>query len=116
MGLREKWLRRYRDDWCRDCRREMEQTCERLYAMPRVSVGHYVEHTDPEFYEENLCPVDAKSDIPPGMYACGAIQYRCPGCGKRTTVLSPFLPVREAAKRERSMVFRGGELDDFLWK
>ena len=59
--------------------------------------------------------VDKKSDIPPGMYACGAIQYRCPECGKRVTVLDPFLPVRDEEKHEGTVVFRGGELDDFLW-
>lgn len=115
MGLWENIVRRNQPNWCRKCKRELEVSGRRLFALPRVSVGRYMEHTDPEFYEENLYLVDRKEDIPPGMYACRAVQYRCPGCGKRVTVLNPFLPVREREKREGSVVFRGGELDDFLW-
>ncbi len=115
MGLIGKWLRKYQDDWCRDCKREMEEARKQLFALPNVSVGHYTEHREPEFYEKNLYMVDKKADIPPGMYACGAIQYRCPECGKRVTVLDPFLPVRDEEKHEGSIVFRDGELDDFLW-
>ncbi len=80
-----------------------------------VSVGHYTEEKDPEFYKKSLYIVDKKADIPPGMYACGAIQYHCPECGKRVTVLDPFLPVRDEEKHEGTIVFRNGELDDFLW-
>lgn len=94
----------------------MEKGDSRLFALPRVSVGRYAERTDPEFYRENLYPVEEKGDIPPGMYACRAIQYRCAQCGGRTTRLDPFLPVRDREKREGSIVFWDGELDDFLWR
>ena len=50
------------------------------------------------------------------MYACGAIQYRCPECTRRVTVLDPFLPVRDEEKHEGNIVFQAGELDDFLWR
>lgn len=115
MGLIENWLRRRRNDWCRGCRQEMERAREQLFALPSVSVGHYEEHKEAEFYRENLYLVDTKADIPPGMYACGAIQYRCPKCGKTVTVLDPFLPVRAEEKHEGTIAFRNGELDDFLW-
>lgn len=46
---------------------------------------------------------------------CGAIQYRCPECGKRVTVMDPFLPVRGEEKHEGNVVFQNGELDEFLW-
>lgn len=115
MGLLDKWLRKYQDDWCRGCRREMEIAHKQLFALPNMNVGHYTEHTDPEYYEESLYIVDQKADIPAGMYACCVIQYRCPECGKRVTVLDPFLPVRDEEKHEGTIVFRNGELDDFFW-
>ena len=115
MGLLDGILRRRQPDWCRECRLEMEESGEQLFALPCMSVGHYVEHTDPEFYQENLYAVAQRADIPPGMYACAASQYRCSGCGKRVTVLNPFLPVRDQEKREGSIVFRNGELDD-VWR
>lgn len=115
MGLFDNFMNRHQPDWCRGCKRRMEEAHRQLFALPRVNVGHYVEHTDPEFYQKNLYIVDRKADIPAGMYACGAILYRCPGCGKRVTVLDPFLPVRDQEKHEGIVVFRNGELDDFLW-
>ena len=66
-------------------------------------------------YRKNLCKVEKKADIPAGMYACGAIQYRCPECGKRITLLDPFLPVRGEEKHEGNILFEKGELDEFLW-
>lgn len=115
MGLLSNFVRRHQPDWCRECKREMEKAGKQLFALPNVSVGHYAEQTDPEFYRESLYAVDQKADIPAGMYACSAIQYRCPECGKRVTVLDPFLPVREEEKHEGTVIFRDGELDDFLW-
>ena len=115
MGLIDRWLRQYQDDWCRSCKCAMEKHRKQLYALPNVSVGHYVERKEPDYYKKNLHPVNRKADIPSGMYACGAIQYRCPQCGKRLTVLDPFLPVRDEEKHEGTIVFRNGELDDFLW-
>ena len=116
MGLIDGWRKRRQANWCRGCKREMEEARRQLFAVPSMSVGHYVEHTDPEFYEENLYIVDRKADIPPGMYACEAVSYRCPACGGRVTVLDPFLPVRDQEKHEGKVVFRDGELDGFLWQ
>lgn len=115
MGLLNSFLRRNQPNWCRACKLEMEENDKQLFALPCMSVGHYVEHTDPEFYRENLYQVDQKADIPAGMYACGAIEFRCSKCGKRVTVLDLFLPVRDQEKHEGSVVFRNGELDDILW-
>ena len=115
MGLFDKMLARFQDNWCRDCKREMEQTRKQLFALPAMTVGHYVEHKDAGYYKRELRIVDKKADIPAGMYACGAIQYRCPECGKRLTVLDPFLPVRNEEKHEGNVVFQNGELDEFLW-
>lgn len=115
MGLFEKLFAKYQDDWCRECNCEMEKLRKQLYALPCMIVGHYVEHKDPEFYIKNLHKVEKKADIPPGMYACGAIQYRCPSCGKRVTLLDPFLPVRGEEKHEGNVLFHNGELDQFLW-
>ena len=115
MGLFDKLLAKFQDDWCKECRRPMEKVRKQLFALPDVSVGHYVRHEDADFYKKNLRLVEKKADIPPGMYACGAIQYRCPECTRRVTVLDPFLPVRNEEKHEGTVVFRDGELDDLLW-
>ena len=115
MGLFDKLFAKFQDDWCKDCKCTMEKTREQLFALPDQSVSHYTEHKDPGYYKKSLRMVDQKTDIPPGMYACEAIQYRCPECGKRVTVLDPFLPVRGEEKHEGNIVFEHGELDDFLW-
>lgn len=116
MGLLDKLLRKQQDDWCKDCKCAMEKTHKQLYALPGQYVGHYVERTDAAYYRRSLQMVEKKADIPPGMYACGAIRYRCPQCGKRVTVLDVFLPVRDEEKHEGNVVFYNGELDDFLWR
>ena len=88
----------------------MEMTRKQLYAMPTQWVGHYVPHTDAEFYKRNLTLVKKKADIPVGMYACGLIAYRCPQCGHRTVKASIFLPVRGEEKMEPTLYFDQGEL------
>lgn len=115
MGLFDKLLARFQDNWCRDCKCEMEKVRMQLFALPNMTVGHYVEHKGPAYYKRELRTVDKKADIPPGMYACGATQYRCPECGRRVTVMDPFLPVRDEEKHEGNVVFQNGELDEFLW-
>ena len=115
MGLFDKLLRKYQDDWCRDCKCAMEKNRKQLFALPDMTVGHYVRHEDAGYYRKHLRMVDKKADIPAGMYACGAIQYRCPECGKRLTKLDPFLPVRDEEKHETPILFEQGELDEFLW-
>ena len=116
MGIFKKMRAAFHDDWCSQCQTPMVEKARRLFAMPNMTVGHYVEHKDAAYYRKNLRVVGKKADIPPGMYACGAIQYRCPECAKRVTVLDPFLPVRDEEKHEGNVVFRDGELDDFLWQ
>ncbi len=109
--LREK----FHDDWCSECTAEMEVIRRQLYAMPGQRVGHYAAHTDPEYYSKNLVPVEKKTQIPTGVYACGAIAYRCPACGHRAVKLEIFLPVRDVEKYEQGLYFEHGELDSFLW-
>lgn len=115
MGLFANLGKRHRPDWCKVCKHETEKVSRLLFAVPCMSVGHYVEHTDPEFYQKNLCLVEGKADIPAGMYACAATQYRCQSCGRRVTVLDPFLPVRDQEKHEGNIVFWNGELDDVVY-
>lgn len=112
----DRLLRRLEADWCRPCKCSMEKLRRRLFALPELSVGCYRAHKEPDYYRENLHPVDRRSDIPAGMYACTATQYRCPQCGRRITVLDPFLPVRNEEKHEKPVVFEAGELDEFLWR
>lgn len=116
MGLVENIRRRKDPDWCRQCKRERKQEERRLFAMPKLNVGNYAEYIGPDFYRDALYPVVSRSDIPAGMYACWTVLYRCPVCGSTTTVLEPFLPVRDQQKREKEIVFRDGELDDVLWR
>lgn len=115
MGLIDKLLRKFQDDWCRGCKCAMEQCGKRLFTLPDMVVGHYVRHEDADYYKRNLRAVNQKTDIPSGMYACGAARYRCPECGKKVTALDPFLPVRNEEKHEGTVLFEQGELDDFLW-
>ena len=92
MGLIDKWLRKYQDDWCRECRCEMEKARKQLFALPGMSVGHYEEHKEAAYYREELHLVDKKADIPAGMYACGAIQYRCPSAASGSPCWTPSCP------------------------
>lgn len=92
----------------------MEIERKQLYAMPDQLVGHYVSHSDPNYYKTHLTPVSRKSDIPTGMYACGLILYRCPNCGHTAVKLSVFLPVREEEKVEECLYFDKREMDDFV--
>lgn len=52
MGLIDRWLRQYQDDWCRSCKCAMEKHRKQLYALPNVSVGHYVERKEPDYYKK----------------------------------------------------------------
>ena len=54
MGLIDKWLRKYQDDWCRECKCAMEKLRKQLFALPNMTVGHYVEHKDAAYYRKNL--------------------------------------------------------------
>lgn len=92
----------------------MEVERKRLYAMPDQLVGHYVSHSEPDYYKTHLTPVERKSDIPTGMYACGLILYRCPYCGYTAVKVCAFLPVRGEEKVEECLYFDKGELDSFV--
>lgn len=87
---------------------------KQLYAMPDQLVGHYVSHSEPEYYKTHLVPVARKRDIPTGMYACGLTLYRCPNCGHTAVKVSVFLPVREEEKIEDGFYFQQRELDGFV--
>lgn len=116
VGLIGNWLRKYQDDWCKDCKCTMEKAHKQLFALPDMSVGHYKEHKDADYYRKSLYAVNKKADIPAGMYACGVIQYRCRSCGKWVTVMDPFLPVRDEEKHEGNVLFKNGELDDLFFE
>lgn len=105
---------KFHDDWCGRCAKVMEIERKQLYAMPDQFVGHYVSHSDPNYYKTHLTPVGRKSDIPTGMYACGLILYRCPDCGFTAVKLCAFLPVRGEEKVEECLYFDKRELDDFV--
>lgn len=91
----------------------MDEVNRSLYMLP-MYVGNYVSHKDANYYKKNLRKVDRKKDIPPGVYACGIISYKCPKCSHRMVKLSIFLPVRDQEKYEDFIYFENGELDDFL--
>ena len=115
MGFIRKLREKFHDDWCSECTSEMEVIRRQLYALPTMTVGHYVRHEEPEYYKKHLVPVEKKAEIPTGMYACGITAYRCPQCGHRAVKLSVFLPVRAEEKAEQGLYFEHGEMDDFLW-
>ena len=115
MGFLRKFCSIFHDDWCKECQSEMEERSKKLYMLP-MTVGHYVSHKDPEYYKENLIPVNRKSDIPTGNYACGITVYRCPECLHQLVKLSIFLPVRDQEKYEEFLYFENGEMDSFVAK
>ena len=100
----------FHDDWCKECKSEMEVKNKRLYALPMM-VGHYVSHSEPEYYIKNVTPVNKKAEIPTGQYACGLIAYKCPECLHEAVKLSVFLPVRDVEKYEDAFLFENGEVD-----
>lgn len=114
MELFRRFREKFHDDWCSRCTKPMEIERKQLYAIPDQLVGHYVSHTDVEYYKTHLKPVRRKADIPTGMYACGLILYRCPWCGHSAVKLSTFLPVRGEEKVEEAFYFEDCSLDSFL--
>lgn len=112
-----KFLRKARsifhDDWCSKCYEPMDVYKKELYMLPMM-VGHYVSHTNPNYYKKNLIKVNSKKEIPVGTYACGIYVYKCPACSHKATKLSIFLPVRDVEKSEDAFLFENGEMDDFI--
>lgn len=92
----------------------MEEASRKLFAIPSMTVGHYVDHKNADFYLKKLVPISQKTDIPVGMYACRIIESRCLRCGKRVVKVCPFLPVRDAEKNEFAHVYENGELDSLF--
>ena len=82
---------------------------------PRHDGGHYESHTEVRYFKRALWPVEEREDIPAGTYACRALEYRCPRCGRRRVKLSVFLPVRDKNKMEETILFDDGEQMEFLW-
>lgn len=113
MGLFSKGSK---GEKCKICKEVIEKREERLYAMPRVYVGHYTEHTHGAWYRENLVPIDSTSQLPAGVYAARVEFWRCPRCGKEKAVVRPFLPVRDSEMREFPVTLEYLELDAFLGK
>lgn len=99
----------------------MEIDCKKLFAMPNLTVGHYISQSKnftelgTEYLKKKLVPVDSKADIPTGMYACGIIAYKCAQCGHRAVKASIFLPVRDQELVEENLYFENGEIDGFIW-
>lgn len=113
MSIIKKLKSSFHDDWCKNCYEEMEMQNKKLFMLP-ILVGHYVSHTNPDYYKKNLTPVNKKEDIPTGFYACGITNYWCPKCSYKITKLSIFLPVRGIEKYEDTLIFKNGELDELL--
>ncbi len=113
MGLFQKAKAWLRDDYCTGCTTEMQLLKKQLFYLP-MTVGHYVEHDDPNYYQTNCVKVAKKSDIPTGFYACGAYLYQCPKCQKKVVKLTIFLPVRDQEQVDGVELFEHGELVDFL--
>lgn len=114
MGVFRKMRAAFHDDWCSMCQTQMVEKGRKLFALPNMTVGHYVSHKEPEYYYKNLRAVSRKADIPSGMYACGLISYQCPQCGHHAVKASIFLPVRDQEKTEENILFEKGELDNLL--
>ncbi|MDE5995015.1 MAG: hypothetical protein K2G60_05835 [Oscillospiraceae bacterium] len=114
MAFFDKLKSRLNGDWCKFCSVQMEESRRKLFAIPSMTVGHYVDHENADYYLKKLVPVSKKADIPTGMYACGIIEYRCPKCGKTVVKVCPFLPVRDAEKNEFVHIYENGELDSLF--
>ena len=115
MGLIRKIKAKIFDKYCTQCQHEMNVTAPSLYALPELSVGHYVSHEDAAYYKKHMVAIQQKSQIPAGMYACNMYVYQCPQCGHRAVKLIVFLPVREEEKIEQGIYFDKGEMDDFAF-
>lgn len=115
MGLLSKIKGKLLYNWCDICSIEMTQLgTKQLYALPEILVGHYVDHTEPEWYKKHMHPVTSRSQIPAGMYACSLYSLQCPSCYKKITVLTTFLPVRDINKTEEVHIYKNKEFDDIL--
>lgn len=115
MGFFQKIKAWALDDWCTGCTEQMKLVKKQLFVLP-MTVGHYVDHDDPNYYETNLQKVAKKADIPAGFYACGMYLYQCPKCQKKVVKIINFLPVRGEEQVDGAHLFESGELVDFIEK
>ena len=101
MGLFKRMRAIFHDDWCSQCQHQMDVLKKQLYALPTMRVGHYTAHEEPEYYKENLIPVEKKAQIPTGMYACGIHVYQCPQCGHRAVKLTVLSNLKTGSMKSR---------------
>ncbi len=113
MGIFKKAKAWFLDDWCTECTTEMQTRKKQLFLLP-MTVGHFVDHDDYQYYLDNLTKVNKKADIPTGVYACGAHLYQCPKCQKKVVKLTLFLPVRDQEQLDGVHVFTDQAMIDFL--
>lgn len=115
MGFLQKFKAVFHDDWCQSCTTPMHLQKKQLFSLP-MTVGHYVQHDNPNYYVENMLPVSKKAEIPTGFYACGAYLYHCPQCGKNIVKLTIFLPVRDQEQVEEAFLYEDPNLIKLLEK
>lgn len=113
MSILKKIKGLFHEDWCPICNTEMSLYDKQLFML-NETVSHYISTRDVKYFEKNLIKVNKKSEIPPGIYACGIKTYWCSDCGKKIVLVQVFLPVRDYEKQEDSFYFENGELDEFL--
>lgn len=102
------------DDWCQKCTNPMELKRKQLYMLPTMTVGHFEDIEDPNYYVQNLVKISKKAEIPAGFYACGTYLYHCPHCNKDIAKLTVFLPVRDQEQVDGAHLFEDATFIDFL--
>lgn len=108
--LREK----FHDDWCSQCTAQMDVSKKQMFALPTMTVGHFVSHREAE-YPPEPGPGGEEGGHTHGDVRLGLIGYRCPKCGHRAVKAQIFLPVRDMEKTEERVLFEHGEVDALLW-
>ncbi len=116
MGIFQKLKAALKDDWCSGCTVQMDEVGKQLYALPSMTVGHFQDIEDPNYYVQNLVKIQKKAEIPAGVYACGTYLYHCPQCGKTVAKLVVFLPVRDQEQVDGAHLFENKALIGFLQK
>lgn len=116
MGFLNKLKAALKDDWCSGCAEQMNLLKKQLFILPTMTVGHYVEHDDPNYFVQNMFKVAKKAEIPAGVYACGAYLYQCPKCQKKVVKLVVFLPVRDQEQVDGAHLFEDPKLIELIEK
>ena len=110
MGLLNKLLKKHRFDYCKPCKKIMEEDKKQLFFIP-VFQGNKLPENDVNYFLKNLIPVNNKSEIPLGYYACGGKKLVCDNCLKSVVSLEVFLPVRDQELFECYYSFDDGALN-----